>query len=78
MWQVSTFCKGSKDNVWKDVNYFFGVLQARFQVIANPSCQWNREVVVVILMACVTLHNMIIVNEYGDNLELAFDTIILY
>jgi hypothetical protein len=75
---VATFCKGSKDSAWKNVNRCFGVLQARFQVIANPSCQWNREVVVVVLMACVTLHNMIIVNEYGDNLELAFDTIILY
>ncbi len=64
--------------MWKDVNCCFGVLQARFQVIANPSCQWNREIVVVVLMTCVTFHNMIILNEYGDNLELAFDTIILY
>jgi hypothetical protein len=78
MWKVATVCKGSKDKVWKDVNCCFGALQARFQVITNPSCQWNREVVVVVLMACVMLHNTIIVNEYGDNLELAFDTIILY
>jgi hypothetical protein len=78
MWKVIIFCKGSKDNVWEDVNCCFGVLQARFQVIANPSCQWNRQVVVVVLMTCVTLHNMITTNEYGDNLELAFDAIILY
>jgi len=46
MCKVATFCKGSKDYVWKDVNHCFGVLQARFQAIQNPSCQWNREVIV--------------------------------
>jgi hypothetical protein len=46
----------------KDVECIFGVLQ-------DPFCTWDRETIANILMACMVLHNMIIKNEYDDQVE---------
>jgi hypothetical protein len=48
--------------------YCFGVLRAKFQIIANPNRQWSKEVIVDVLMACVVLCNMNIENEEGYTL----------
>ncbi len=56
--------------MWKNVEYSFGILQAKFQVISNPSCLWNREVIANVLITHLVHHNMIIENEFGNNLEL--------
>jgi hypothetical protein len=69
----ATFQKRSL-SVLSLIEHCFGVLQARFQTIANPNHQWNREVIANVLIACVSFHNMIIDNEVVvDNRELAFE-----
>jgi hypothetical protein len=60
-------------SVLSPIEHCFKVLQARFQIIANPNHQWNREVIANVLIACVKFHNMIIDNEVVDNTELAFE-----
>jgi hypothetical protein len=55
------------------IEHCFAVLKTRFQIIASPNHQWNKEVIANVLMACVTFHNMIIDNEIGDDRELAFE-----
>jgi hypothetical protein len=51
----------------------FGVLYARFQMITNPNKQWDKEVIIDVLMACVVPHNMILENKTSENLELAWE-----
>ena len=42
----------------KDVERAFGVLQAKFQVVARPSRLWKDSVMAVIMHCCIILHNM--------------------
>jgi hypothetical protein len=61
-----------QENMRKDVERCFGVLQVKFQVIANCSRQWNREVIANVLITCVVFQNMIIENEASENLKLTW------
>jgi hypothetical protein len=45
----------------------------QFGNITSPNRQWDQEVIVDILMACLVLHNMTIEDEYNLNLEPSFD-----
>ena len=54
----------------KDVERCFGVLQSRWKIIQNPSCQWDLNTIEDILMACVIMHNMIFEDERDQVLEL--------
>jgi hypothetical protein len=47
----------------KDVERCFGVLQARFAIIKNPSRHWNVDFISNIMFTCCILHNMILENE---------------
>ena len=47
----------------KDVERAFGVLQARFAIIAGPTRFWRKEVLHDIMSACIIMHNMIIEDE---------------
>jgi hypothetical protein len=47
----------------KDVERFFGVLQARFPIIRQPGRIWDRETLALIMRACVIIHNMIVEDE---------------
>jgi hypothetical protein len=38
----------------------------------NLSKQWDKEVIIDVLMAYVVLHNMILENKTSENLELAW------
>ncbi|XP_033146098.1 uncharacterized protein LOC117133616 [Brassica rapa] len=55
--------------VRKDVERAFGVLQARFAVVRNPSNLWDKNKIGNIMRACIILHNMIVEDErdsYGN------------
>ena len=57
----------------KDVERCFGVLQARFAIIANPCRQWDTNTMQDIMQACIILHNMIVENEsVEEGLEALF------
>nr|VDD06394.1 unnamed protein product [Brassica oleracea] len=52
-----------------DVERAFGVLQARFAVVRNPSSLWDKNKIGNIMRACIILHNMIVEDErdsYGN------------
>jgi hypothetical protein len=45
--------------VRKDVEWTFGVLQARFRIIHSPCKLWNAESMKKNMIAAIILHNMI-------------------
>lgn len=47
----------------KDVERCFGVLQARFAIIAGPARAWHTDTLKSIMRACVIMHNMIVEDE---------------
>ena len=53
----------------KDVERCFKILQLRLEIIQNPSRQWDLNTIKDILMACVTMHNMIIEDERDQELQ---------
>ncbi|XP_022557024.2 uncharacterized protein LOC106397609 isoform X1 [Brassica napus] len=53
----------TQESVRKDVERVFGVLQARFAVIKNPSNLWDKSKIANIMRACIILHNMIVEDE---------------
>ncbi|XP_009120498.3 protein ALP1-like [Brassica rapa] len=55
--------------VRKDVERVFGVLQARFAVVRNPSNLWDKNKLGNIMRACIILHNMIVENEQDSYLR---------
>lgn len=57
----------------RDVEKCFGVLQSRFAIIQNPCRQWHMDTVKDIMRACVIMHNMIIEDEAGCDLEVLFE-----
>ena len=57
----------------KDVERAFGVLQARFAIVAGPARFWRKDVLHDIMRACIIMHNMIIEDERDLN-EIITDT----
>ena len=53
----------TQESVRKDVERAFGVLQARFAVVKNPSSLWDKRKIANIMRACIILHNMIVEDE---------------
>jgi hypothetical protein len=47
----------------KDVERWFGILQARFAIIRNLSRHWNLDFISSIMFTCCILHNMIVEDE---------------
>lgn len=44
----------------KDIERAFGVLQAKFHIVAVPSRLWKKEDMCTIMYCCVILHNMVV------------------
>nr|XP_051217860.1 uncharacterized protein LOC127335276 [Lolium perenne] len=59
----------------KDVECAFGELKARFNILAVPGRSYSRRTLGLIMRACVILHNMIIDDERGTNLENIYETV---
>ncbi|GMF24789.1 unnamed protein product [Phytophthora fragariaefolia] len=49
-----------QESVRKDVERTFGVLQARFAVVARSARTWSLDTIKKTMKCCVILHNMII------------------
>ncbi|XP_021845311.1 uncharacterized protein [Spinacia oleracea] len=50
-------------HVRKDVERAFGVLQARFAIVRQPSLAYDEDILGDIMKACIILHNMIVEDE---------------
>ncbi|RLM74303.1 hypothetical protein C2845_PM15G01620 [Panicum miliaceum] len=60
----------------KEVVCAFGVLQARFAILRNPTHMWQSETLSQIMYACIILHNMIVEYErdsYGARKDFDYD-----
>lgn len=53
----------------KDVERAFGILQAQYAIVRGPARFWDKDIIWYIMTACVILHNMIIENERGQELD---------
>jgi hypothetical protein len=52
--------------VRKDVEYAFGILKKRFNILAIPDQFYFQRTLDLIMRACIILHNMIIDDERDD------------
>ena len=59
----------------KDIERAFGVLQSRFAIVRGPARFWDKKTLSNIMTCCVILHNMIIEDERGLNLEFFYDNV---
>ncbi|XP_021845408.2 uncharacterized protein [Spinacia oleracea] len=50
-------------HVRKDVERAFGVLQARFAIIRQPSFAYDEDILSDIMKACLIMHNMLVEDE---------------
>ena len=59
----------------KDIERAFGVLQSRFAIVRGPARFWDKRILKNIMTCCVILHNMILEDERGMNLEFFYDNV---
>jgi len=59
----------------KDIERAFGVLQSRFAIVRGPARFWDKRTLKNIMTCCVILHNMILEDERGMNLEFFYDNV---
>ena len=59
----------------KDVERAFGVLQARFTILANPARFWYTDDLANVMRACIILHNMIVEDERDFPLPMEYHTV---
>uniref|UniRef100_A0A0D3C0K3 DDE Tnp4 domain-containing protein n=1 Tax=Brassica oleracea var. oleracea TaxID=109376 RepID=A0A0D3C0K3_BRAOL len=59
----------NQEGVRKDVERAFGVLQARFAIVRNPSNLWDKIKKANIMRACIILHNMIVEDERDSHTQ---------
>jgi hypothetical protein len=52
-------------SIRKDIERAFGVLQARWRILALPARHWDRQFLDDVVRCCVILHNMIVEDEHG-------------
>ena len=53
----------------KDVKRVFGILQAQFSILSGPARFYDQEILWYIMNTCVSMHNMIIKDECGQDLD---------
>ena len=59
----------------KDIERAFGVFQSRFDIVRGPARFWDKKTLRNIMTCCVILHNMILEDERGLNLEFFYDNV---
>ncbi|CAL9004399.1 unnamed protein product [Prunus brigantina] len=57
----------------KDVERYFGILQARWAIIRGAAHLFDEEVLRSIMMTCIILHNMIVEDEYDYDADEVYE-----
>ena len=57
------FYAAAQEALRKDIERAFGVLQARFAVVARPARQWDLKTITEVMTCCIILHNMIVADD---------------
>lgn len=60
---VEKYFAKAQEALRKDVERAFGVLQARFAIVARPSRRWKLDDVARTMRCCIILHNMIVEDD---------------
>jgi hypothetical protein len=50
----------------------FEILQAQFALLRGPARFWEQYIILYIMMTYMIMHNMIVENERGQNLNYKF------
>ncbi|KAK1668603.1 hypothetical protein QYE76_056762 [Lolium multiflorum] len=71
---------GASDRLFEDYfaddcNYPPSFFRRRFNILAVPGRSYSRRTLGLIMRACVILHNMIIDDKRGTNLEHTYETV---
>jgi hypothetical protein len=53
----------------KDVERAFGILQSQFAIVRGPARFWDQECLWYIMTVCVIMHNIIIEDDRGKNID---------
>jgi hypothetical protein len=53
----------------KDMEQAFDVLQSRWVIIRHSARTWSHDTMWDVITACVTMHNIIIDDEYNEDLD---------
>jgi hypothetical protein len=53
----------AQEAIRKDVERAFGVLQARFSIVASPAKHWKLKDIRTVWRCCIILHNMIVEDD---------------
>ena len=53
----------------KDVERAFGILQAQFAIVRGPARFWDQDCLWYTMTACVIMHNMIIEDDRGKDVD---------
>lgn len=61
--EQQAFYAASQEAVRKDIERAFGVLQARFAIVARPCLFWELDYINKVMKCCIILHNMIIADD---------------
>lgn len=56
----------------KDVERAFKILQVQFAIVRGPPRFWDQKIIWYIIHACVSMHNIIIENERGQDLDYSY------
>ncbi|TVU15027.1 hypothetical protein EJB05_38527, partial [Eragrostis curvula] len=59
----------------KDVERAFGVLQSRFAIVRGPARFWDQKTLWMIMTACVIMHNMILEDEHGEDVDFVYEKV---
>jgi hypothetical protein len=57
---ATKFFTKRQESVRKDIERTFGILKARFQILAKPALQWYPGDLTSIMNTCIILHNMLV------------------
>ncbi|TVU00576.1 hypothetical protein EJB05_53987, partial [Eragrostis curvula] len=64
----------TQESIREGVERAFGVLQARWAIVRGPARFWDQQTLLYIMIACIIMHNMILEDERGQDVDFIYET----